>query len=167
MSLGTLLEWLDATPGSVALHESRYLFLVILTLHVLTLPLSVGTAVMMDLRLLGVTMGRVPTSEVFSRLVPWARAGFVVLVTTGVLLFYASPVDRYENPFFRIKIVMLVLAGVNALVFSKTAYRRIVEWDRDPVPPLAVQMVGGIALGLWIAIILAGRMMAYAQYWFG
>ena len=55
MSLLRFCEWLAATPGSIALHESRYMFLIVLTVHVLTLCVFVGTAVILDLRLLGWT----------------------------------------------------------------------------------------------------------------
>ena len=77
MSLLRFCEWLAATPGSIALHESRYLYLVVLSVHVLTLCLFVGTAAMIDLRLIGMTMQRVRFSEVMERLLPWTAAGFL------------------------------------------------------------------------------------------
>ena len=166
MSLLRVCEWLAATTGSVALHESRYLYLIVLTVHVLTLCLFVGTAVMVDLRLLGLTMRRVPASEVVSRLLPWTVGGFLVMVLSGSLLFYAAPLDRYGNLFFRAKMAMLVLAGLNAWVFHKTVYRSIAEWDLDPVPPPEARVAGGLALALWVGIILAGRMIPYQLYWF-
>ena len=166
MSLLSFCEWLAATPGSIALHESHYMFLVVLTVHVMTLCVFVGMAVMVDLRLLGLTMRRVPASEVVSRLVPWSGGSFLVMVISGSLLFYATPVDRYENLFFRAKMVMLVLACVNAWVFHKTVYRNVTEWDLDPVPPPGARLAGGVALALWAGIILAGRMIPYQLYWF-
>ena len=167
MSLLRFFEWLAATPGSIALHESRYMYLIVLTVHVMTLSVFVGTAVMVELRLLGLTMRRVPASEVVSRLLPWTVGGFLVMVLSGSLLFYAAPVDRFENLFFRGKMAMLVLAGINAWVFHKTAYRSIADWDLDPVPPPKVRLAGGVALALWAFIILAGRMIPYQLYWFG
>jgi len=166
MSLLRFCEWLANTPGSMALHESRYMFLIVLTVHVLTLTVFVGTAVMIDLRFLGVTMSRVPVSEVVARLLPWTAAGFLVMVTSGALLFYAAPLLRYENLFFRFKMGAIVLALVNAWVFHRTVYRRVAEWDRDPVPPRQVRIAGGLSLFLWAVIITAGRMMAYQGYWF-
>ncbi len=167
MSLLSFCEWLAATSGSVALHESHYMFLIVLTVHVMTLCVFVGTAVFVDLRLLGLTMLWVPASEVVRRLVPWASGGFLVMVISGLLLFYAAPVDRYENLFFRAKMAMLVLAGVNVWVFQRKAYRSIAEWDLDPVPPPGARLAGGVALALWAGLILAGRMIPYQLYWFG
>ena len=166
MSLVRFFEWLGNTPGSIAFHESRYVFLVVLALHVLTLAVFVGTAVMIDLRLLGMTMARVPVSEVMARLLPWSGAGFLVMVTSGALLFYAAPLVRYENVFFRLKMAALVLALVNVWLFHRTVYRRVAEWDCDPVPPRFARMAGILSLVLWAVIITTGRMMAYQDYWF-
>ena len=166
MSLPGLIEWLGSTPWSVALHESRHAFLVVLAVHVLTLAVFVGTAVMIDLRLLGIMMTRVPASEVVSRLMPWTSAGLGVMIASGALLFYAAPLLRYENIFFRLKMAALVLAIANAWFFHRSVYRRVAEWDLDAVPPRQARLAGAVSLALWAVIITAGRMMAYQDYWF-
>ncbi len=83
MSLLGVMEWLASTSWSIALHESLYMYPLIESTHVLTLALFVGLAVMLDLRMLGLAMRRVPVSEVPARLLPWTKAGFVVMVITG------------------------------------------------------------------------------------
>jgi len=160
------LEWLAVTPGSIALRESHYFFLVVLTVHVLTLFVFAGMAAIIDLRLTGLMMREVPASELVSRLVPWAAGGLCVMLVSGSLLFYSSPADRYGNLFFRAKLVLLVLAGLNVLLFHKTTYTRVAEWDLDRVPPYGARLAGGVGLMLWIGIIVIGRMMAYEDYWF-
>ena len=142
------------------------MYLVVLTVHVLTLTVFVGTALMLDLRLLGMTMTRVPASEVRARLLPWTAAGFLVMITSGALLFYAAPMLRNQNVFFRLKMVTLLLAGLNIWVFSSTVYRRIAEWDLDPVPPRRARVAGGLSLALWAVMITLGRMIPYQVYWF-
>ena len=166
MSLVSLCDWLATTPGSIALHESRYLYLIVLTVHVMTLCVFVGIAVILNLRLMGVTMLRVPVSEVVGRLLPWIVAGFSVMIVSGSLLFYADPLEKYGNLFFRVKMGLLILAGVNVWVFYTTVYRSVVEWDLDPVPPGPARVVGGVGLVLWAAVITAGRMIPYQAYWF-
>jgi hypothetical protein len=167
VGLYRFFDWLGNTSWSVELHESRYVFLLVLMIHVLTISVFVGTTVMIDLRLLGKTMTRVPASQVVSRLLPWSEAGFAVMVVTGTLLFYASPLTRYENIFFRMKMGALAVALFNAFMFRRGVYRRIAEWDVDPVPPRGVRFVGALSLILLGIIITTGRMMAYASYWFG
>ena len=157
-------EWLGNTPWSVALVESILVYPIVESTHVLTLSVFLGMISMLDLRLLGVALARVPASEVAGRLLPWAFVGFVLMVISGVLLFYSNPVRAYQNIFFRIKVVMLVLAGVNAFVFHTTIYRRVADWDRDRITPVRAKVAGLTSLVLWAGVVTAGRMQAYS--WF-
>jgi len=154
-------QWLEKTSWSIALHESLWVYPIVESVHVLTLCLFLGTAVMLDLRLLGLALSRVPMSEVFTRLQPWMLVGFVIMVTSGGLLFYAVPVRTYLNIFFRIKVVLLGLAGLNAWIFQRTVYRKVGEWDLDPVAPKPARVAGAVSLLLWAFIVVAGRMIAY------
>lgn len=155
------VEWLAETPGSIALHESLYVYPLVESTHVLTLCLFVGTAAMIDLRLLGLTMKRVPVSEVMRRLLPWTLAGFIIMVVTGALLFYAIPVRTYHSIFFRIKVVFLALTGLNVWIFHRRTQRTMAEWDHDVVTPRAARAAAIASLVLWASIIVAGRMIAY------
>ena len=161
MSLLPFVHWLASTRGSIALHESLYVYPFVESTHVLTLALFVGLAVMLDLRLLGLTMRRVPVSEFTRRLLPWTKAGFVIMAVTGALLFFAIPVRTYQNIFFRIKVVMLVLAGLNVWLFHTRVERRLGEWDTARVTPRAARVAAVVSLVLWAAIVIAGRMIAY------
>ena len=68
MSLFPFCQWLAETRGSIALHESLFMYPLVESAHVLTLCLFIGMAVMLDLRLIGVALRRVPVSEVTARL---------------------------------------------------------------------------------------------------
>ncbi len=161
---GSLLAFfsrLGDSSWSVGLHESRYAYDLIESVHVWTLGLFFGLAVMFDLRLLGWTMRSVPVSEVARRLLPWTVGGFIVMVISGTLLFTAIPVRSYQNIFFRTKMVMLLLAGLNVWIFHSGVYRRVVTWDVASVPPRAARVAGALSLVLWVCIVLSGRMIAY------
>ena len=161
MSLLGACRWLAETHGSTALRESLYMYPLVESLHVLTLCLFVGVAVLLDLRLLGVVLPQVRASEMTNRLLPWMKLGFGVMLLSGVTLFYAIPVRSYQNVFFRIKMIALVLAGLNAWVFQIGVRRRTAEWDLHPVPPRAARVAGAASLALWAVIIVSGRMIAY------
>jgi hypothetical protein len=161
MSLLGFCEWLANTSWSTGIHESRYGYSIIESVHVLTLCLFLGLAVMLDLRLLGVSFRRTAVSEVVRQLVPWTVAGFVLMVISGVLLFTAIPVRTYQNVFFRLKVIMLISAGINVWVFHSTVYRKISEWNLATVPPKRARVAAGISLALWAGIVIAGRMIAY------
>jgi hypothetical protein len=161
MTLLPFCEWLATTAGSTALHESLFMYPLVESLHVLTLCLFVGMSVLLDLRLLGVILMRIPASEVIKRLMPWMVAGFFLMCITGVLLFYAIPVRTYQSIFFRLKIITLVIAGINAYVFHATIHRRIDHWDRDAVPPRPARVAGMLSLFFWAVVVVSGRMIAY------
>src|SRR3954471_12432621 len=139
MSLLSFSQWLAETRGSIALHESLYMYPLVESIHVLTLCLFVGISVLLDLRLLGLTMRSIRVSEITDRLLPWMQAGFVIMLATGVALFYAIPVRSYQNVFFRFKMIMLVFAGLNAWIFHVGIHRRCAEWALDRRPPRAAR----------------------------
>ena len=146
---------------STGLHESRYAYDFIESIHVWTLCLFFGLAVMFDLRLLGWAMRDVPVSELARRLLPWTIAGFVIMVISGSLLFYAIPLRSFQSIFFRIKMLMLLLAGLNVLIFHSGVYQQVETWGINAKPPRASRVAGAFSLVLWIGIVLSGRMIAY------
>lgn len=164
MSLLDGCRWLAQTRGSIVLHESAYIYPLVESVHVLTLCVFVGMSVLFDLRLLGLVLPQVRASEMAARLMPWMKFGFGVMVISGALLFYAIPVRSFQNIFFRIKMIALLLAGLNAWIFQVGIRRRTAEWDLQPTPPRAARLAGMASLALWAVIIVAGRMIAYS--WF-
>jgi hypothetical protein len=159
--MAAFVQWLASTQGSIALHESLYMYPLVESVHVLTLCVFVGLAAILDLRLMGVTLGRIPVSEVARRLLPWMGAGFTIMVITGAMLFYAIPIRSYHSVWFRTKLILLVLAGLNAWLFHARIWRSVWDWDLDPVPPAAARLAGTASLVLWAGIIVTGRMIAY------
>jgi hypothetical protein len=129
--------------------------------HVLSLTLFVGLTAMMDLRLLGLTLRHVPVSQVTARLLPWIRIGFAIMMFTGLLLFYAIPVRNYQNIFFRVKMVMLVFAGINVWYFHTRTERTVGAWDLAARTPRAARLAAVASLMLWAGIVVSGRMIAY------
>ncbi|SPE41689.1 conserved membrane hypothetical protein [Candidatus Sulfopaludibacter sp. SbA3] len=161
MSLLAFCRWLESTPGSVALHESIWVYPIVESVHVLTLCVFLGLTVILDLRLLGATLLTTPVSQIIRRFMPWTVAGFVIMVVSGALLFYAIPVKTYLNIFFRLKVAFLLMAGLNVAVFQRTASRTLNQWDLDTRPPFGARLAGGVSLALWAAIVICGRMIAY------
>jgi len=161
MSLLAFFEWLADTSWSVDLHESQYAYPLIESIHVWTMAVFFGSVVMFDLRLLGVTMRKVPASEVVDRLLPLTIAAFVIMVISGTLLFYAIPLRSYQSIFFRFKMLLMLLAGLNVWIFHSRVYPKVAAWDVDGVPPRAAKVAGALSLTLWIGIIFSGRMIAY------
>jgi hypothetical protein len=161
MSLFELCQWIENTPSSTALRESIWLFPIIESSHVLGLAFSVGTIIWFDLRLVGASMRRYSVSETFGYVKSWMFGGFLVMMITGGFLFWSHALKCYGSGYFRIKLVLLLLAAINIGVFHSTIDRRRAEWDKAPVPPLRARLAGLTSLVLWFAIVAAGRLMAY------
>jgi hypothetical protein len=162
MYLTSFLQWLDSTHFSQWIRSSIYGEPVIETIHVLTLTFFLGFAVLLDLRLLGVCMRKRPVSKVLDQFNPCLFLGFAIMIISGVLLFSGDPLSFYSTFFFKIKMVLLVFAGLNVLIFNSTIRRKIAEWDLAPTTPRAAKIAAVVSLVLWVAIVAAGRAIAYA-----
>jgi hypothetical protein len=92
---------------------------------------------------------------------PWAWAGFLIQVTTGLLLFSSEATKMYVNTGFQIKMLLILTAGINVLVFHSITYQSVDRWDNDPVAPIAARVAGLISILLWFGIVAAGRWIAY------
>jgi hypothetical protein len=80
------------------------------------------------------------------------------------MLLAGFATNAYNNVYFRIKVVAMVLAAVNALFYHRFTERRIIQWDDAPGPPAAARMAGLVSISVWMTVILAGRMMSYTMF---
>ena len=153
--------WLSETEWSIALHESLYLYPWIESAHVLSICFFIGTIIFVDLRLMGVVFNKLPISEMNTRVLPWSIFGFCLMALTGLLLFYAIPVRSYQNIFFRFKIFLILLSGLNALLFHRQMSLEGKKWDEGQNIPKSVHLKAAASLILWSGVIISGRMIAY------
>ncbi len=156
-----LCRWLESTSVSVYIRESTWTYPIVESVHVLGLSLFMGLLLMWDLRLVGLTLRKIPVSRMWRGLFPWIGLGAVIMIVSGVLLFWSDPVRFYANVFFRVKVIGLVLALANAMAFHFGIERRIVDWDTATPPPRAARMAGALSIALWAGIIVVGRLVAY------
>ena len=154
-------QWLGAMPSSRELHESFYMYNWIESTHVLSLAVFLGMLCIIDLRMLGLIMPNVPASMIAHRLDRPMMIGFAVMVITGLLLFYAIPIRSTQSIWFRIKVVVLICAGIHAFLFRRKMSSAVISWDNDPVPPQRVRVGAGLSLALWAGVVITGRCIAY------
>jgi len=163
MSILSFCQWLQYESIGTSIRESIWTFPLIETIHLMALAFSVGIIVFVDLRLIGAAMKDVPVTDVFERLQPMAMRGFAINVTTGLLLFWSEPMKCYASAYFRGKLVMLFLLGLNAWLFSATTYKTVAAWDKAAITPAGARVAGWVSLLLWAGVIVAGRAIAYAS----
>ena len=156
-----LCKWLDQTAVGAAVRESLWLFPAIETVHLLGMAALVGTVAALDLRLLGWAMRRERVSAWAAKLLPWAWAGFAVQVVTGALLFSSEAVKVFSNPAFRLKMLLIFLAGMHALIFHWIVYRDVANWDDSTLLPMKARVAGFVSILLWVGIVAAGRFIGF------
>lgn len=154
--------WLDALPSSIALRESINAYPILLTTHLVFMAAFAGLIAFWDMRLVGVGLREVPVWKITERIFPWLVAAFVVTIITGFLLFYSKPLTYYDNFYFWIKNLLLILAGLNALWFHQTTEKSVTQWGQGAVTPPAAKFAGVASLVMWALIIITGRMIAYS-----
>jgi hypothetical protein len=159
--IAAMWQWLARPAVTKFISESIWLYPIAESSHVLAIVLFLGLTVMLDLRLLGLTLRNVPVSEIVSHVLPWAVPGGVIAVVSGMLAFLADPERFTVNVLFQVKAAALVLAVLNLLVFHVAVYSRVSEWDLLPKPPLAARLSAVFSLALWAVVVVTGRLVAY------
>ncbi|HLJ51166.1 MAG TPA: DUF6644 family protein [Bryobacteraceae bacterium] len=145
-----------------ALRESGLPYPIVLSLHLTTLAIFGGLILVSDLRLLGVAFKNIPVSEIISRTRPWKRLGFVLMVTWGVLLGGAKIATYYDNPYFQIKMtLLLLLLPLHAIIFKPRVYDNPTKFDGLPKMPAVAKTAACFSLVIWLGIMSMGRWIAY------
>lgn len=161
MGILQVCAWLEALPFAQAISESDTLFPTIETVHVLALTLVVGSIAMLDLRLLGVSTRNMGVMQLSDETLPWTWGAFVVAAISGSLMFVSHATKYYDNLPFRIKMVLLVLAGINMAFFHVGAWRAVHSWNLSFPTPIAVRAAAGLSLLFWIGVVIAGRWIGF------
>src|SRR5215831_19368096 len=161
MDISTFLASLESSGIANRIRDSLYIFPLIEATHVVGLSMVFGTIAIIDLRLLGVASTRRSFRRMASDILKWTWAAFLVTAVTGSLMFITNAGVYYHNFFFRTKMVMLALAGINMLVFELSAGRTIHRWDKAPSAPMMGRAMAVLSLVIWITIIFLGRWIGF------
>jgi hypothetical protein len=152
--------WLETLPIAAEIGATWW-FPFMESLHVLSLTIMLGAILMLDLRVLGWAALRYSVSSLNRELVPWSAAAFLVANVTGVAMFITRASHHVENPAFQIKMLLLLLAGVNIAYFHFRVLRTVSLWDSHGQSPLAARVAAASSLMLWIGVTLAGRWIGH------
>lgn len=164
MDLATWADQISSLPLATAIRTGlswRWLFPTVETAHVLSIATVFGSILLVDLRLLGLRDRGTRLSALSAELLPFTWIAFALAVVTGGLLFIANAPDYVFNLQFRLKMLLIVLAGVNMAVFQFGAYRRVADWDEQLPPPAAARAAGLVSLLCWTAVIFLGRWIGF------
>ncbi len=154
-------QYLYDTSLAASIREGASLFPWIESIHVLAITLVVGTIAIVDLRMIGFSAHRRSADLLIKELLPYTWVAFAVAVVTGTLMFVSNAPSYWANTEFRVKLCLIVLAGLNMAFFHLTSYRKISQWDEDSPPPKLVRAAGLTSLMLWILVIFFGRWIGF------
>jgi hypothetical protein len=151
----------DLAPVA-ALRSSRWTYASVNTAHIVGLAILVGSIVPMDLRLMG-WWRAIPIGTFARILVPVSIAGLILAVGAGMLLFSIRAVQYAGTTLFQFKMALILGAIANALLLRRAAQWELLQAAANVMPPPRIQLAGALSLGLWLAVIVCGRMIAFLE----
>ena len=147
-----LAQWVNTVGAIYPIVES---------LHVVAIALVFGSIMVVDLRLIGAASVNRPFTRVGRDLLWLTWAGFALAIVTGTLLFLPNASSIYLNPNFQIKLLLILLAGVNMLILEGVIAKSVGDWDHDAKPPIAARVSGILSIAFWVGVIVFGRMIGF------
>jgi uncharacterized membrane protein len=154
-------RWLEVQEYSQMLLAGYYSYNWLEATHVLTLMVSIGSLFIIDFRMLGLILPNVSATAIADRLHKPMIIGFVIMFITGFLLVYAKPVETIQSLWFRIKMILLLMAFINAWIFNARMRAAEGSWDNDRIAPKNLRIGAIISLVLWCGVVTMGRYIPY------
>jgi hypothetical protein len=154
------LEWLQGSWVGVLVAESLWGYPLFETVHSVGMAMLIGAHGLINLRVLGVKAD-LPLLGM-QQLLPLAWLGFTLNAISGSLLFASDAVYFYESYTFRIKMVLIVLGGLNAALLGRRVFRVAADGAPAAPPTASTKWIAATSLVFWFGAVCAGRLIAYA-----
>jgi Family of unknown function (DUF6644) len=151
-------DWLSNTPISLKIQTVLWIIPAVQTVHILCVSFVMASMAMLDLRLMGIAGKRQPISRMVDRFVPWVWRVLLILLASGAILTIGEPGRELLNWAFRTKMAMVATVSLITLAVQQLNRRDATFWENRRI---ASATVGVVSLLLWVAIVTAGRWIAY------
>lgn len=163
MDLSSVFEFMQNSALSEYLRTSLKAMPIVEAIHVMALATVFGTIVLVDLRLLGYPNVQRSFSKLHRELLQWTWIAFGIAFITGVLLLIVNAVTYYRNTALWLKMGVIVLAGINMLVFELVTAKSVAKWDKGVLPPAAARTAGALSIIFWVTVIFLGRWIGFTK----
>lgn len=157
-----VIAWLESTPINAFMLDTPWAVPAAETLHFMGLTLLLGSLLVVDLRGLG--MLRMIPFEQAHKLIALAILGFAINAVTGTAFLFFDPSRYFANVGFLYKLVLILLAGINALVFELLVFRKVRAGDMSAQESMVAKVTSGLSLVFWFTVLVLGRFMPYVEY---
>jgi hypothetical protein len=158
-----LIAYLEDSALAESIREGDTLFPFIESVHVVAFCLVVGSILVLDLRLLGLASIHRPVSRLARAILPVTWGAFALAAASGSLLFISNATKYLANGYFVAKMLLIVAAGLNMIIFHVLTARDLPLWEKEPSPPLRARLAGALSILLWIAVVACGRWIGFTM----
>jgi hypothetical protein len=142
------------------MREWLWLYPAVEIVHIVGFSILVGSVVMFDLRVLGLSK-QVSVRALSRHMLPWSLGALFLIVPTGLMMFSAHAEDFLGNRAFQLKMALLFTAGMNAAMFRTGPYQTVKSWDTNATAPALARLSVALSIALWVGVISCGRLLAY------
>jgi hypothetical protein len=153
-------NWIASTKLSGWLQSEAWVVPTSQSIHIVSVSVVFCCAVLISLRLLGLSASGRSVSQLVDTLMPWMYRALAVLLLTGLVQIVAEPVRQFVTPVFWWKMLLIIGVLVLTVSFARAVRRNAAAWDTQARPGGA-KWFSLISLGLWVGIIFCGRFIGY------
>lgn len=151
--------WLKSTALSNFVSQHGWVWPACETLHFVGLAMLIGCVGVLDLRMLG--LGKQIPVKALHQFIPWGIAGFIINMITGILFFVGEPSQYIHNIAFQLKILLIVIAGINVLIFYGSVFRDAEALGPGDNAPIKAKVVAAVSITAWFGVMYFGRMLPF------
>lgn len=159
MTEAAVLHWLGASWVGQTTRDLPWIWPIFETFHFIGLCVLFGSLMVVDLRVLGIGK-KVPISAVLP-FIPIALVGFALVFISGISFFCSNPENYWVNAAFRAKMYLVLLGGLNALLFEFAERRKLAALEVGVDSGIAAKTIAAGSLLIWLVVIALGRLLPY------
>lgn len=148
----TPAQGIETLALAVSMRQSLWLYPIVEIVHITGFVTLVGSVAMLDLRVLGVSKS-LSIRALARHLLPWTLGALLLIVPSGLLMFISHAGDFIDNPAFRLKMVLIIFAGLNAIAFHRGPFARVADWDSGRAAPPGARLSAAACLLIWVGVI--------------
>jgi len=156
-------NWLETTPVSAALQNAAWVVPVSQSIHIIGMSVLFASALMINMRLLGVTRFGRPAAQLVRTLVPWMWIALIALLATGTVQTIAEPVRQFVAPVFWAKMSMILVVVTMTALFTRYLRHKAADGDTAAAHSPGARLFAVLSTMLWVAIVVCGRFIGYTS----
>jgi uncharacterized protein DUF6644 len=154
-AIDPLLDWIKASWLGQVIQSTNWIFSTLESVHFIAVCFLFGSILIVDLKLLGFLKG-LSYKRAMSFL-PITIGSFMVMLLSGIGFIFYNPHGYYNNIAFRLKMLFLLFAGINALLFTIFEHRKVIALGPNDDTTAVTKVAAALSLAFWFLVLGFGR----------